>query len=152
MNDVDTNLQRFFDPESRRNHEVPAVPVKLSDGRIWWFAAATDRYRPSFIGDRFVGVDSYRGFPPPCDEHADALAKASEENPDAVPVALILGLAASLVRTAHNLSPEEATKLLSCDDDGLTRIVSAIVRAHAGVETTDRALTEDFDQPANSAE
>ena len=139
---ADNDPMTSFDPETRRNPGVPAVPVTLADNRVWSFAAATKRHRPTFLGDRFTGVETYTGFPPPCDGVTDQLSKAVKTDPDNVPVQLIVACAWGLLRKAHNLSTPETAALLHVDERGLDEIIRGVLDAFRGVDTTDDDMAD----------
>jgi hypothetical protein len=129
---LDPDPTAHFDPENRRNPNVPAVPVTLADGRTWHFASATDRYRPDFVGDICVGAVAYRGFPATCQGPMDALIAASQEDAGSVPVSLVIQAAVVLLRKAHNLSAGEAAALLHLGEAELPEVVRGLSAAARG--------------------
>lgn len=148
----DSDPNDHFDPESRRNPKVPAIPVILADGRTWHFACATDRYRPEFIGDVCVGAVAYRGFPASCQPAMDALIRGAQ-GPTDVPVSVVLRAAATLLRKAHNLSAGEAAALLHVGESDLTEVIRGLSAACWGeTEAAAEAEPEADPEPEGGAE
>lgn len=131
--------QRIINPAGRRLSGVPGVPIVLADGQTWYLAAAVEKVRPEFEGDRFIGVTTFRGFPARADAPVRALLEALDE-PDGASGRHVFEAASALLRSAHNLSPEEAVRLLTLPVEAVDDLVDALKRSINGQVPKDDLL------------
>lgn len=122
-------------PDHTRREGVPARPVRLADGLDWGFARPTVRLTPEVVTetDRLgrpverVTVRVGFGYPPAVRGWIDGLQSACEGGNVPRQYEAFFGLAAALLRRAHEVSLADACDLLAVDACDLPRLVREVM-------------------------
>jgi hypothetical protein len=119
----------LLSPEMTRRDGVPGVPVVLGDGRTWFLAVPTLRIVPQFKDSECVGYLPTWSYPYQATDAVERLQEAARESVESVPITLVFTTAAELLKLAHDVTTEDAAKILACDSDGVGALVEGIARA-----------------------
>lgn len=122
-------------PDTTRRGEIPARPVRLSDGRDWGFSRPTVRLSPRVVRgfDQLgrpverVTAETGFGYPPGVQSLIDGVRSACQRGSVVEQHEAFFTLAACLLLRAHEVSHGAAWKLLSVSEDELPRLVREVM-------------------------
>lgn len=155
---------KIIDPARTRRTDadgvpVPGFPVPLSDGLTWYLASSRERFVPSFPDDVAgdgenpdespVTVSVIRGYRPAIEYRVEQLRQAYQREPDQIPVLHVFGLSIALLRECHDVSFQDAGRLLESDRSELERLMLALGNALAGLTESDVAGVVDPPEEAD---
>src|SRR5258708_2206737 len=123
-------MQNLPSPEQTRHTEVPAQPIRLSDGNDWGFALPSLKLIPVVANEsdglgrqrEIIKLQTTYGYPLDVQRLWDNLQQALEVGTPALQHEAFFRLAVSLLRRAHNLDPSTAAALLAVDVTDLPRL------------------------------
>ncbi|MCA1684592.1 MAG: hypothetical protein LC745_01120 [Planctomycetia bacterium] len=131
-------------PDSTRREEVPARPIRLSDGADWGLSRPTVRLFPEVVtgldplGRRVervtVGIEF--GYPLETQRLIEAVRSACNRGTVREQYEAFFSMAVSLLRRAHEIPPAAACQLLSVSEDELPRLVREVMAVVSEAERT----------------
>ena len=128
MKESETDYETL-DPLATRRTPVAAVPVDLESG-TWFLATPRAWLRPRFNADGSVECVETIDYPPGRARlAADALKAAYLADPDSISLDLLFGLAVELMTLAHDVSRDQAARLLTMGTGRIEKLVGAVVEA-----------------------
>jgi hypothetical protein len=141
----------FPTPEETRDEGVPAVQIELADGNPWSFALPGPRLHPVThresdpLGRPRVRIELVTrvGYSPEVQRLWDSLVAASREDASRSRDAFFR-FAVALLRTSHEIGPEEAEALLDPGRVDLVRIARLLIPAAFGDARETRSTGDEF--------
>jgi hypothetical protein len=135
-------MQDLPSPEQTRHTDIPAQPIRLSDGNEWGFALPSLKLIPVVINEsddlgrqrETIKLQMAYGYPLDVRRLWDDLQHALEGGPPARQHEAFFMLAVSLLRRAHSLDLSTAAALLAVDVTDLPRLARAIMATAVGQE------------------